>query len=149
MGLHRPWCSTEHMTHENQKSGMSPSGPPTDWEALARRVTGESSPEESARIDAWLAGHPEQREILATLDNAMSRMADEIQSDIDVESALVAVKARRDSIGKAPLELHPARKPRSRTIWRVAVPALAASGLLAIGVLTSRSSRESAPPVAS
>ena len=134
------------MTHENQKSGMSPSGPPTDWEALARRVTGESSPEESARIDAWLAGHPEQREILATLDNAMSRMADEIQSDIDVEGALKQVKARRDAIGKAPLELRPARKPQPRPVWRVAVPALAASGLLAIGVLTFRSSKESAAP---
>ena len=136
------------MTHENQKSDMSPSGPPTDWEALARRVTGESSPEESARIDAWLSGHPEQREILATLDNAMSRMADEIHADIDVESALEAVKARRASIGKAPIEFRPTRERRARPIWRVAVPALAASGLLAIGVLTFRSSRENAAPLA-
>src|SRR5688500_8289036 len=117
------------MTHENQKSGRSPAGPPTDWEALARPVTGGGSPEESARIDAWLAGHPEQREILATLDKAMSRMADEIQSDLDVEGALKQVKARRNSIGKAPLELRPAKQPQARTFWRVAVPALAASGL--------------------
>ena len=129
---------------------MSPSAPFTDWEALARRVTGESTPEESARVDEWLAGHPEQREILATLDNAMSRMADDIPSDIDIESALQKVRARRDSMSTRPLEVQTggAKRAPARSVWRIALPALAASGLLAIGALTWTSLRDGASPVA-
>ena len=137
------------MTQGNHRFDPSPDHPSTDWEALARRVTGESSPEESAQIDAWLAGHPEQREILATLDNAMSRLADDIPSDMDIEAALAKVRERRDSIGKPPLELHASPPLSRRPVWRVAVPALAASGLLAIGVLSWNSRRDSQPaPVA-
>jgi transmembrane sensor len=129
------------MTQGDNPFDLSLENQSTDWEALARHVTGESSPEESARISAWLAGHPEQREILATLDNAMSRMADDIPRDIDIEGALARVKARRESIDRPTLQLH--KTSIRRPIWKVAVPALAASGLLAIGVLTWNSSRDS------
>jgi transmembrane sensor len=137
------------MTH-NPPSDMPPSIPSTDWEALARRVTGESSPEESARIDEWLAGHPEQSEILATLDNAMSRMADDIPPDIDIEGALQKVRERRDSLGKRPLQVQAggAKRTPARPVWKVAVPALAASAILAIGVLSWTSLREGTSPVA-
>ena len=129
---------------------MSPSTPPTDWEALARRVTGESSPEESARIDEWLAGHPEQSEILATLDNAMSRMADDIPSDIDIEGALQKVRERRESIGKRPLQVQAggANRAPARPVWKIAVPALAASALLAVGALSWTSLRGGTAPAA-
>jgi transmembrane sensor len=138
------------MTQGDNRFDLSPQNQSTDWEALARRVTGESSPEESARIDAWLAGHPEQREILATLDDAMSRMADDIPRDIDIEGALARVKARRDTAGKPVLELRAARQTGSRhPVWRVAIPALAASGILAIGLLTWQSGGGSRPEVAS
>lgn len=137
------------MTHGEPQSEISPVSPLIDWETLARHVTGESSPEEFARVDAWLASHPEQRDILATLDNAMSRMADDIPSDIDIESALEQVKARRDFIGRPVLDLktNPKWAPM-RPVWRVAIPALAASGLLAIGVLTWNSRRDTSAPVA-
>lgn len=131
------------MTQGNHRFDPSPDNPSTDWEALARRVTGESSPEESAQIDAWLAGHPEQREILATLDNAMSRMADDIPSDINIEAALARVRERRDSIGRPAANLHQPRTVSRRPVWRVAVPALAASALLAIGIFSRDSRRES------
>ena len=131
------------MTQGDNRFDLSPENQSTDWEALARHMTGESSPEESARITTWLAGHPEQREILATLDTAVSRMADDIPQDLDIEAALARVKARRDSIDKPVLELR--RTPARRPIWRVAVPALAASGILAIGLLTWKSSRDAQP----
>ena len=136
------------MTQVNQPSDTSPSAPFTDWEALARRVTGESSPEESARVDEWLAAHPEQREILATLDNAMSRLADDIPSDIDIESALEEVRSRRDSMVTRPLEIQRggAKLAPARPVWKIAVPALAASGLLAFGALTWSSLRDRTPP---
>jgi transmembrane sensor len=133
------------MTQGDNRFDLSLENQSTDWEALARRVTGESSPEESARIDAWLAGHPEQREILATLDNAMSRMADDMPQDMDVEAALERVKARRDSIGRPDLEIHSSKRNVRQPVWRVVVPALAASGILAIGLLTWQSRSDSQP----
>src|SRR5687768_1628361 len=117
------------MTQGDNRFDLSPRNQSVDWEALARRAAGESSPEESARIDAWLAGHPEQREILATLDHAMSRMADDIPQDLDIEGALARVKTRRDTTGKPALELRAAKRSGRRPVWRVAVPALAASGI--------------------
>ncbi len=118
---------------------MSGTGPSTDWEALARHVTGESSPEESERIDAWLAGHPDQREILATLDNAMSRMADDLPSDLDIEGALQRVKARRSSFNKPAPKIHsggPGQREAARPRWRVPFPAIAAAAaLLGVGAL--------------
>ncbi len=119
---------------------MPGTGPQADWEALARHVTGESSPEESERIDTWLAGHPEQKEILATLDTAMSRLAEDTPSDLDIEGALERFKARRHALDRPSLEVHSGAAPRPRTApartrWRVPFPAIAASGLLAIGAL--------------
>jgi transmembrane sensor len=131
------------MTQGNSQFDLSLENQSTDWEALARHVTGESSPEESARISAWLAGHPEQREILATLDSAMSRMADDIPRDLDIEAALARVKQRRVSIDKPALELQ--RTTVRRPIWRVAVPALAASGILAVGLLNWNSGGDNQP----
>ncbi len=126
---------------------MSGAGPSTDWEALARHVTGESSPEESERIDAWLAGHPDQREILATLDNAMSRLADDLPSDLDIEGALQRVKARRSSLNKPALEVHsgrPDQREAARPRWRVPFPAIAAAALLGVGVLGYATLRDGA-----
>jgi transmembrane sensor len=132
------------MTPGDNQFDLSLENQSTDWEALARHVTGESSPDESARISAWLAAHPEQREILATLDNAMSRLADDIPKDLNIEAALARVKARRELVDKPVLEF---RRPATRRpIWHVAIPALAASGVLAIGLLTWNSSRDSRQP---
>jgi anti-sigma factor RsiW len=88
------------MTQGNHQSEMPGTGPQADWEALARHVTGESTPEESEQIDAWLAAHPEQKEILATLDTAMSRLAVDTPSNLDIEGALKRVKAWRDALGR-------------------------------------------------
>ena len=116
--------------HEPSKSDHSP-----DWEALARHLAGESSPEESRAVEAVLAERPEDRELLAAVDRAMSSLATEVPAGLDVEAALQKVKARRDSAGPV-LTVHSNRKPTSpvRTRWRVAIPAIAAAAVLAIGV---------------
>ena len=137
------------MTHSDISPHDVPDTGPTDWEALARHLTGESSPEESARVDAWLVAHPDQREILATLDNAMNRMADELPADLDIEGALTRVKARRDARAAPGLRLESAPAPQKSAPpaprWRVPVPALAASGLLAIGALSWAALRDRTP----
>lgn len=128
------------MTQGNHQSEMPGTGPQADWEALARHVTGESSPEESERIDAWLAAYPEQKEILATLDTAMSRLAEDVPSDLDIDGALERLRSKRDALDRPSLEIS-SEAPRSRPVpvrarWRVPFPAIAASGLLAIGALS-------------
>ena len=116
--------------HETSKSDHSP-----DWEALARHLAGESSPEESRAVEALLAERPEERDLLAAVDRAMSNLAAEVPAGLDVEAALKSVKARRDSASPV-LTVHSNRKPAPpvRTWWRVAVPAIAAAAVLAIGV---------------
>ena len=116
--------------HEPSKSDHSP-----DWEALARHLAGESSPEESRAVEAVLAERPEDRELLAAVDQAMSALVAEVSAGLDVESALQKVKARRDSTGPV-LTVHSNRKspPPVRTRWRVAIPAIAAAAVLAMGV---------------
>ena len=75
------------MTQGTSRFDLSPENQSTDWEALARHVTGESSPEESARVDAWLAGHPDNVKSLPS-GRAMSRRAEDVPADIDIEVAL-------------------------------------------------------------
>jgi transmembrane sensor len=123
---------TDHKSH----SDSSNFSPDADWEALARHFSGESSPEESARIEAMLAERPEDRDILATIDRAVSTVAGPV-ADLDIEAALNSVKLRRDQAPSRPLELHRPGKQtpaRTRTLWRVAIPALAAAVLFGIGV---------------
>jgi|SRR5688572_5706717 len=110
--------------------------PSPDWEALARHLSGESSPEEAARIEALLAARPDDREMLTALERAVSEHAAEAPAGLDVEAALAQVKARKDFSGPA-LTVHANRTPAApptRTRWRVAVPAIAAAAVLAIGL---------------
>ena len=132
------------MTQGKQQSETLNDGPAPDWEALARHIVGESSPDESARMNEWLASHPQEREILATLDTAMSRMVDDVPSDLDIEGALMRVKARRDAAEPA-LRLHASEKSPvvPKPAWRVAFPAIAAAGLLVIGATSWLAIRDS------
>lgn len=108
-------------------SGVNGSPRSPDWEALARELAGESLPGDAARISV------EDREMLASLDAALSGIAPDAQSDIDVEAALARVKDRPDFHER---DVIPFRKPEdpSRTRWRVPMPAVAAAALLAVGV---------------
>ncbi len=125
------------MTDRDLRLEPSNSNPSSDWEALARHLSGESSPDESARVEALLVERPDDRELLSALDRAMSVMAADIPDDLDVEGALERVRARREQVETPTLAVHSnplERTPAVRTGWRVPVPALAAAAILAIGV---------------
>ena len=120
--------------HDDSLEPSKPDQSP-DWEGVARHLSGESSPEESLAVEAALAQRPEDRELLAVLDRAMSEIAAEDPAGLDVEAALQRVKARRDSESPV-LTVHSGRKqtPVVRTRWRVALPAIAATVVVAIGL---------------
>lgn len=128
------------MTDGISDIGPAGSTPPMDWEAIARHMAGESTPEESARIEAMLDQRPGDRELVGALDRTASRIAREIPLDIDVEAALLRVKARRDSDERPPLRVHAGTlahgRDTSRPRWQVPIPAMAAAALLAVGATT-------------
>jgi transmembrane sensor len=101
---------------------------PYDWEALARYLSGESSPTESEQIAHWLAQHPADSELVAALDKAMANLALQDASDVDVEGALSRIAAKRD----APVAIPPHRtqfhRP-TRSPW-MAVTLLAAAAVV-------------------
>jgi transmembrane sensor len=117
-----------------------------DWEAVARHMTGEDTAESRARVESLL-GEPGNRSLLASLDELTSRISP-APSDIDVEAALSKVKARfRESEG-SPLRLEQSESvapPVRRPMWRVAFPALAAAGLIAVGLGTWLTVRKHTP----
>ena len=122
-----------------------------DWEAVARHLTGEDSPESVARVNELMAD-PEMRDVLAALDDATSHLGEGIADGIDVEAALGAVKGRIRSAGSRTLKLEPSRPGRKTAApgprWRVRFPAIAAAGLIAIGLGTWLSvGRKSEPTV--
>jgi transmembrane sensor len=100
----------------------------SDWDALARYLTGESSPDETREIEARLSANPVDRELIDALSSVTKSMAASVPAGLDVESALRTVKARFN--GPAVIPIDSARKVR----WRIPFPAIAAAALLAIGV---------------
>lgn len=103
-----------------------------DWDALARYVAGESSAQETREIEARLSATPADRELLDALATLTRRMADDVPSDIDVEAALKAVKARRDEPVVYSIEAARNRSPKPR--WLPLPTAIAAAAVLAVGV---------------
>ena len=67
----------------------------TNWEAIARYLAGEGTPEEQAAVRQWLATHPADARTVAALDDVLSRvtLAPEVEQRVDVEAALTKVKA--------------------------------------------------------
>jgi transmembrane sensor len=108
---------------------------PTDWEALARYVAGESSPEEIALIETQLAAHPQDKALLDALATLTARIGSIPPADLDVEAALRQVKARRNEPAVHSLDHRRSDPDNQRTVrWLVPLPAIAAVALLAVGV---------------
>ncbi len=103
---------------------------PADWEALARYLDGESSPEESEQIEARLSANPVDRELLDALNTLTKRMADNVPSDLDVEAALASVKARRNEPVVHSLDAARARKQNRQPRWL----GIAAAAVIAVGI---------------
>jgi transmembrane sensor len=106
-----------------------------EWEALARYLTGESPPDEKARLEERLAAKPEDKALVAELGAVMQRMAVESPKDLDAEAALQNVKTRLHRPDEPGLKFDKARRVDQRPIrWQVPVLALAAVAVLTIGI---------------
>lgn len=139
----------------------APTSPDDEWEALARHLAGEGTVEQAAAVGAWLASHPGDAALAASLDAlARPRAASRRHSDvaplwepaapIDTERALRAVKSR---IAAATVNPHPSqprllvqRTPRPRRgAWVVVGLAAAAAIVLVELPRGSAPSRTAAP----
>ena len=130
------------MTDGSSNFGSSGSQSP-DWEALARHLTGESLPDESARIEAALAAQPEEKAALARLGTAINDLRSDTFAGLDVDAALARVKARPEFSDSSIIPIGPTRRNSndSRPRWFIPMPALAAVAMLAVGVASWMSYR--------
>jgi transmembrane sensor len=79
------------------ESDRSPTDPrDAAWQAVARSLAGQSTPEEARALASELAGHPGRAELVAALDGALAGLRADARPDVDVEAALASVLARRD-----------------------------------------------------
>jgi len=137
---------TDH-THPDPASADS-----VDWEAVARYFAGESSAEEGVVVRRWLDGQTDEARATLTLDRAASSLAFRPPPDLDVEEALMRVRARMDaptvvpisSRAPAPSRLTGFGQPRNR--WNVVGWwSLAAAAVVAAIVVAN--TRRSGPAV--
>ena len=121
-----------------------------EWEALARYVTGESSPEETEAISRRLSSQPEDEALLSRLGQVTEQLAKAHApalpvSDADTERALRAVKsklagerssAQEHDVAKQPLRVIPIRPTPARVgrSWRRTALAAAAVAVAAVGL---------------
>lgn len=117
---------------QNKPSTPGPSKAPFDWETLARYLAGECSLDESERIARWLADHPADSQLLASLDNAMATLALRDAVDVDVEGALQHVAERRDARPESAAPATPKAIPFHR---RTAFPSRLVTALAAAAVI--------------
>ena len=121
------------MSDGKSHTGPNFVSPPAEWEALARYLTGESSRDEVAQLEVRLNAQPADKELMDSLAQVMGRMAAGAPSDLDVEAALLRVKARRSAVDARPLKLEPSIA-RPRVAWRLPLSAIAAVAVFAIGL---------------
>ena len=113
------------MNDGNNDLDPADSPPSPEWEAIARHLAGESTSLGQELLESLFADSPPDRELVAALDAVISSGGTEIPGDLDVESALRKVKSRRDAVSDViPL--------KSRSRWRIPMPALAAAALFAV-----------------
>lgn len=118
------------MTRGKSDSDMVTPGEPADWEALARYVAGESTAAEVERVERRLSADPADRDVLEGLRRTFESLQREVRGGVDVEAALASVRSRRGRTAR----IIPLRPEGRRMGWRMALPAIAAAGLLAIGI---------------
>ncbi len=110
-----------------------------DWDALARYQAGESSPDEAVAVARWLAAHPGDAEMLASLEEVVGHEVTGLRSpgEPDVEGALRRVHMRMDADRPASVLSLSTRPPvvaaSRRRRWAVG-GLLAAAGLVGLMV---------------
>jgi transmembrane sensor len=127
---------------EQRINRSSPAGEPApDWEAIARHLTGESSPEEDAQVRRWLEQHPGERALVERLNEVAVPGEPE---DVDVEAALRNVHARLNDTRRPMLTVE-----RGGGRWRSAVGVLlAAAAAVVLFVTLHRVSPDTEPAAA-
>src|SRR6476661_6186107 len=120
---------TDHVSRESN----TPNASPPDWDAIARFLAGESRAEEASRVNAWLAAHPTDRQLVERLDSAAAVPL----ADVDVENALRIVHERMQAEPGAK-RLTVVRSNGTR--WRPSfvVPSLLAAAAAAFAVVVLR-----------
>lgn len=119
-----------------QDSNFDPTAEPFDWDAVARYLAGESTPDEARAVRVWLAARPERAELVTALGRSFDRLAAADTSHVDVERALASVHARMSepalSVERgSSLRFAPRLRP-AIPLWRRPAPWLAAAAAVAI-----------------
>jgi len=126
---------------DHVQGNMSATNESPDWEAIARVLADESSPEEAARVRAWLAANPADRELVERLDE--TARPDLVA--VDVEAALKRVHGRMHEQPSVPsLKVIRGNGRRSRRVYIVSAIAAAAAAV-AILVLRQPSNDTTGP----
>jgi transmembrane sensor len=109
---------------------------PELWEALARFVAGESSADEAAALERWLAEEPARAELVRALDRSIRRVAFTPPSDLDVEAALRRVTVRAE---EPVISIDAARErsqERAAARWRRTGRRVAAAAAIVVAAAT-------------
>jgi transmembrane sensor len=116
------------MSDQSQRN-LNATNQSPDWEAIARILANEGSPEETSRVRAWLAAHPADRALVERLDEA----ARPELAGVDVEAALQRVHTRMPKQPAAPsLKVIRGNGARPRTVYFLSALAAAAAAVAVI-----------------
>ena len=126
---------------DHGQGNMSATNESPDWEAIARVLANESSPEEATRVRAWLAANPADRDLVERLDET----ARPSLAAVDVDAALQRVHGRMRQQPSGPnLTVIRGNGRRSRRVYLVSALAVAAAAV-AVFVLRQPSNDTSSP----
>lgn len=110
----------------------NPSSGSPDWEAIARHLDGQGSPEEREAMERAIEAHPERARMLAELGRVVRAPLPAAPTSAEVELALSAVLARARAESAAPVtKVVPlnAYRLRGRTAaWRAAAAVIVVAG---------------------
>jgi transmembrane sensor len=94
---------------------------PVDWETIARHLAGESAVDEEGVVRRWLDANPRDAHVVSELDRLLDRLPASRTKSVDIERALIRVRARQ--------ELPQVRPLRPRAPWSPGWRAAAAIAL--------------------
>jgi transmembrane sensor len=116
---------------------------PDDWERIARYVTGEAVASEAESTRRWIETDPHRGDVVRLLESILANVAGDDTSDIDVESALSAVKTRMHEPKVLPFTPQPVDDGRSRRTTYALARVAAAIVIIVGGVTVWESMRRS------
>lgn len=116
-----------------------------DWNAIARYLAGESSPEEASRVRQALSERPDGGRSIVALDELLRQSAALPPSPGEVEAALASVLARRDAPeSRGHATARPAGRAWSRGVVRAAAIVVTVAAALTLWRSVGRRSDSSA-----